>query len=73
MSNERVTAEQIAGKAAKHHTDLNIFAVIVSILEGGHIYTSSGMSMAARIIRLCQEEEHRQLQAYDREIRKVKP
>ena len=49
-----------------HHTDLNTFAIIVSILEQGHIYTPSGHRVAAKIIAMCQREQQTQLRAYDR-------
>ena len=53
--------------AAEHHSDLNIFGAVVAIMEGGCLYTRSGQRMAERIIKLCVQEEQRQLKAYDKE------
>lgn len=55
-------------EAAKHHTDLNVFASLVAILEGGCVYTDSGRRMASKIVDLCHEEEQRQLRAYDKAL-----
>lgn len=53
--------------AAHAHTNLNIFAAIASILEGGTIYGSrTAQSTAQKIIRLCNEEGMRQLRTYDK-------
>ncbi len=48
------------------HSDLNIFAAIVAILEGGTIYTANGRVTAARIISTCKAAQQRALQSYDR-------
>ena len=51
------------------HTNLNTFAAIVAILEGGCVYgptEGSAGRTASRIIKLCQEEQHRQLKAIDK-------
>lgn len=55
--------------AAHAHSNLNIFAAIVSILEGGHIYgpgAGSACRTADKIITLCKAEQARQLAAYDK-------
>ena len=53
-------------KAAKHHTDLNIFAAVISLLKGGCVYTLSGHMAAANVIALCRKEMKVQLRNYDR-------
>lgn len=52
-------------RAAQAHTDLNVFASIVSILEGGHIYMSESKEVAAKIIRICHAEQQSWLRDYD--------
>lgn len=52
-------------EAAGAHTDLNIFAAVVTLLEGGHLYTSQGTDSAQRIIRICQAEQAKCLRRYD--------
>lgn len=51
-----------------HHSDLNIFAAIVAILEGGCIYTNQGQRTAFKLIRICKDAEQSQLRAFDRAI-----
>lgn len=50
----------------RHHSDLNIFAAIQAILEGGVLYTRPGQRMAERVIKLCKQEQQAQLRAYDK-------
>lgn len=46
------------------HTNLNVFATVVAILEGGLIY--GGQNKAAqKIISICQKEQARQLHKLD--------
>lgn len=54
--------------AAEAHTNLNVFASIVSILEGGHLYGATSDRTAQRIIEICQAEERRCLARYDRAV-----
>jgi len=55
-------------KAVEAHTNLNIFAVIVAILEGGCIYGGgTAQTTVSKIVKLCQQEQQRQLRIYDRE------
>ncbi len=58
-----------AEQAAKHHTDLNIFAAVMAILEGGCVYTANGLKAAHKIIGICKKEQQRQLSAYVREVK----
>ena len=53
-------------EATECHTDLNVFAAVQKILEGGCIYTSSGDATAGKIIKLCLAEQQRQIRRYDR-------
>lgn len=50
----------------RHHSDLNIFAAIQAILEGGVLYTQPGQRMAERVIKLCKQAQQAQLRAYDK-------
>jgi hypothetical protein len=59
--------------AAEAHTDLNTFVAIVSILEGGTVYTASGKCTAAKIISLCQAESQKQIKVYDRALDRAFP
>lgn len=55
--------------AAEAHTNLNIFAAVVSLLEGGHLYSSGACHTAtSRIIRICKAEEIKWLAEYDRNV-----
>ena len=51
--------------AARAHTNLNTFASVVSILEGGHLYGRENKA-ASRIIAICKTEQARWLRAYDK-------
>jgi hypothetical protein len=54
--------------AAHAHTNLNVFASIISLLEGGHVYgpgAGSAQRTADKIIALCKAETARQLAIYD--------
>ena len=53
-------------KETEHLIDLNVFAAIARVLEGGCIYTSSGHRMAEKIVRMCIDEQNRQLIDHDR-------
>jgi hypothetical protein len=62
---KELSIDEVVVKAAQCHTDLNIFAAIVSILEGGVIYTPYARRTSAKIISICQKEQQRLLQNYD--------
>ncbi len=53
--------------AAKALSDLNTFAIVVSILEGGHIHAPSHAG-AARIMKICRAEQQRCLLEYDKQM-----
>lgn len=53
-------------EAAEAHTNLNVFASIVSILEGGHLYGATSDRTAQRIIEICKAEQAKCLARFDR-------
>lgn len=53
-------------EAAEAHTNLNVFASVVSILEGGHLYGATSDRAAQRIIELCKAEQSKCLAQFDR-------
>lgn len=69
MSKKR-TVTTLVKDAAEAHSNLNLFASIVSLLEGGHLYSncSASATAAERIILICHIEEQRQLRMYDRAV-----
>lgn len=52
--------------AMRAKSDLNIFAAIVAILEGGTV--SGGNVAASRIIKMCEAEQQRQLRIMDKAV-----
>lgn len=59
-----------AERAAQARSNLNIFAAIVAILEGGTITIESD-SASRNIIRICLAEQQKCLRRYEREIAKL--
>ncbi len=60
--------KRVIAEAAGAHTNLNIFAAVVTLLEGGHLYGANdalGDTAQNRIIRICQSEQARWLRKYD--------
>ncbi len=57
-----------ARDAATALADLNTFATVVTILEGGHIYRPQSHGAARKIIKICQAEEQKLLGKYDRAV-----
>lgn len=55
-------------EAAEAHTNLNVFASIVSVLEGGHLYGCYSDRTAQRVIDICQAEQSRCLARYDKAV-----
>jgi len=51
--------------AARALSDLNTFAAVVTILEGGHVHSESHGG-AERIIAICKSEQAKRLREYDR-------
>ena len=64
-----------AREAAKAESQLNVFASIQAILEGGTIDGSGTASATkAKIITLCLAEQQRQLKLYDKALgRRTEP
>lgn len=60
------TPSKAVDAAMRARSDLNIFAGIVAILEGGTI--SGGSAAAAKIIKICKAEQQRQLRIMDRAV-----
>lgn len=52
-------------RAAEALSDLNTFAIVATILEGGHLHAPS-YDAAQKIIRICHAEEQKRLGDYDR-------
>jgi hypothetical protein len=57
-------------EAAKAHTDLNVFAGIVALLEGG-LVSSECQTTEFRIIEICKREQAKCLARYDRAVAKA--
>lgn len=61
----RKTQKQLVKDAAAAHSDLNIFAAIVEMLEGGTV-SSDAEPYDAKVISLCQRAQQQCLRRYDR-------
>ena len=57
--------------AAHALCDLNTFASIVTILEGGHIYMPGSHKASAQIIQICRREQQKRLMEYDRAVERA--
>ena len=66
-SGERGTMKGPIQYAAEALSDLNTFAIIVTLLEGGHVHADSHAD-AERIIAICKRAEARCLDAYDKYV-----
>ena len=64
------TGKQIE-QAAKALSDLNTFAIVVSIMEGGHLHLNASNGTAERIIRICQREQQKLLKLHDAAVEKA--
>lgn len=56
--------------AAKAHSDLNIFAAVVAMLEGGTL-SSDVQAIEFQIIAICQRAQQKCLARYDRAVAKA--
>lgn len=65
-----MTGKQHAADAAKSHSNLNAYAAVVAIMEGGMIHGES--SAADEIIAICKRQMQVELRDYDKAIRKIK-
>ena len=67
------TRQNAVEQAAQALSDLNTFAIVVSVLEGGHVHSPS-YKTSERIIQICKEAQQARLREYDRAItRATKP
>lgn len=69
------TASQAAKLAAEAHSNLNLFASVLALMESGLVYGNSGDSQgvtARKIIALCKAETRKQLTVYDRHIAAIR-
>lgn len=51
-------------KAAEAHSNLNTYAAVVALMEGGLIY-GIRHAAATKIIRICKQEQQHFLRVYD--------
>lgn len=63
-----MTKSQAVRDAARAHSDLDTFATVVTILEGGHIYRPESHAAVDRIIKICLREQQKLLKKYDRAV-----
>lgn len=53
-------------EASQAHTNLNMFAAVAEMLEGGCIYgVGTAPDTAQKIVKLCRKEQQNQLRIYD--------
>lgn len=57
--------------AARAHTNLNTWAAIQAILEGGTLYEERTHSAASKVIEICKREMKKELAIYDRACAKA--
>lgn len=61
-----MSVSALEAEMARAHANLNTFASLVAILEGGCVYGGMGSDVAANtIIARCQKEQQRLLKIYD--------
>jgi hypothetical protein len=56
--------------AAVALSDLNVFAIVEKIVEGGSLHSPSHRG-AEKIIRICRDEMQKRLRDYDRAVAKA--
>lgn len=56
--------------AAEAHSDLNAFAAVVALMEGG-LLSSNCTKAALRVIAICKTEQTKALARYDRAVAKA--
>jgi hypothetical protein len=72
MTEEDSARRDAIRKVTTGHTDLNTFAIIRTILEGGHIYDSRSSAAKSRIIAICNKECARLLDVHDQGLAELK-
>lgn len=60
-------SKEVAKMAAAAQSDLSVFAIVASIMEGSFLYRSTKTQQAAarKIVAICQAEQQRCLREYD--------
>lgn len=69
MATDKNSVKTAAKLAANAHSNLNLFASIEALLEGGLLYGNSDASAgvtARKILKLCKAETSKQLVLYDK-------
>lgn len=61
-----------AAQAARHHSNLNAFASLVALIEGGVFYGSETHAATAKITAICHRETAKFLRLYDDAIARVR-
>lgn len=64
----KFVAIEKARLACEAECNLNIFAACEAILEGGTLRGKSAHAAAAKIIKICHDEQRRQLNLYDKAL-----
>jgi len=62
---------QIAQRIAAHHSNLNAFAAVVILLEGGLVYGNDQYGATSRIIAIAKKAQQQELKRYDKEMVKL--
>jgi hypothetical protein len=57
--------------ACHGHSDLNVFAAIQAILEGGVIYNTASLRASDQIIAICKREQSRLFKLHERGVEKI--
>lgn len=68
---EKAKRDDAVIAAAHHHSDLNIFAAVIAMLEGGTVYTRQGLAGRDHVIKLCKEQTQKQLKLCDAALRRA--
>ena len=53
-------------RAAEAHTNINTWAAVVTLLEGGHLYSGRGHIAAQRVIKIANAEQQKELAIFDK-------
>lgn len=64
-------AEDWAKRATRAHTNLNAFASLVALIEGGVFYGSETHAATRRITAICLKQQAKYLREYDRAVARI--
>jgi len=53
-------------RAAEAHTNLSMYGAIISLCESGSFYTARPHNTLRKIIRMCKEQQQRELEVMDK-------